>query len=118
MRDIDAYMFLTHHAPTLGMSKKLQLDYFNEKKVMPFHMLEHEMTAILNFPPPIKYVIRAYRDAGFSVGWIAEHLNIPQPNVSYHLRTLPKQDWISQSWQYIRQMKRAELERQKGYEVL
>jgi DNA-binding transcriptional ArsR family regulator len=109
MKDIEAYIFLTYYVPKFDMPKQVALDYLNSKKLMAFHMDHNEMNAITAFAPPVKYLCHGLKAEGFSVGWIAEYLKIPQPNVSYHLRTVPKQDWISQSWQYIRNMKRTQL---------
>jgi hypothetical protein len=108
MKDIEAYVFLTYYVPKFDMPERVALDYLNSKNLMAFWMTPNEMKAITSFAPSTKHLVHAFKNEGFSVGWIADYLNIPQPNVSYHLKHAPKQEWISQSWQYIRQMKRAE----------
>jgi hypothetical protein len=102
MEDIKAYIFISYYAPHLEMSEERQVQYLNDKQVLPVAVGMHELRLMRDAQPSTKYLCHAFKNEGFSVGWIASHLKIPQPNVSYHLKTKPKQEWVHPTWQAIR----------------
>jgi hypothetical protein len=102
MKDIQAYIFISYYAPHLDMSEERQVQYLNDKQVLPVAVGIRELELMRAHPPGTKYLCHAFKNEGFSVGWIANYLKIPQPNVSYHLKTPPKQEWVHPTWEAIR----------------
>jgi DNA-binding transcriptional ArsR family regulator len=103
LKDIQAYIFITYYAEKFEMDEETILFYLNKKKVLPFYVTPRELRLMRDYPPPTKFMCHALREEGFTVGRIAEYLKIPQPNVSYHLRTKLKQDWLHPTWQAMRE---------------
>lgn len=102
MKDIQAYLFINYYAPHLEMDEETILYYLNKKQVMPIVITKREMELMRNAKPSTKHLCHALKAEGFSVGWIANYLKVPQPNVSYHLKTAPKQEWLHPTWEAIR----------------
>jgi hypothetical protein len=102
MNDMQAYMFINYYAPHLELDEETILFILNKKQVMPVVITKRELGLMQNATPSTKYLCHAFKNEGFSVGWIASHLKIPQPNVSYHLKTKPKQEWLHPTWEAIR----------------
>jgi hypothetical protein len=106
MKDIEAYIFITYYAEKFGMDEETVLFYLNKKQVMPVFVSPRELQLMRDFPPSTKYLCHGLKAEGFGVGWIANYLGIPQPNVSYHLKTKPKQEWVHPTWQGMREYQR------------
>lgn len=102
MKDIEAYVFITFHAPRFNMDEETILYYLNKQGVMPVVVTPRELRLMQDFAPPAKYVVHELKRQGFSNKFIAEYMNVAPPNISYHLKTKPKMDWVHPTWEGMR----------------
>lgn len=102
MKDIEAYVFITFHAPRFNMDEETILYYLNKQKVMPLVVSPHELRLMRECEPPTKHVVHELKRQGFSNKFIADYLNVAPPNISYHLKTKLKNDWVHPTWQGMR----------------
>jgi DNA-binding MarR family transcriptional regulator len=109
MKDIEAYIFITFHAPRFNMKKATLMDYLNTQELVPIGLNHSQIESILLYPPSIKHIIWGLKEQGFQVKFIAEYLNLPQPNVSYHIKNPPKEDWRCPILVSLRHTQAAEL---------
>ena len=103
MKHIDIYMLNTLFKEQLQLSDKVIVQHLNENGVLPLLVVERDLKFFMEHPPSEKHVIHALKALGYQTKFISEYLKIPQPNVSYHLKNPPKDEYINRAWMSIKQ---------------
>lgn len=64
---------------------------------------EQDANLIIKYPPKTKQLIHALSDKGFSPAFIQGYLGMSQSNISYHMNTTGKTEYVNPVWRSLQQ---------------